>query len=128
MSDVTPAQNGSDSPTPFLSNQAYDVLKFVALVLLPAVATLYFALSQIWGLPKGAEVVGSITAFDAFLGVILGISTQQYNNSDAKYDGSIDISSPADAPKQFSLNLDSDPYELESKKHITFKVNPVDGA
>lgn len=62
-----------------LSNKAYDFWKFVAQLLLPALGTLYFALAQIWGWPYGEQIVGTITAIDAFLGVILGISTYQYN-------------------------------------------------
>ena len=62
-----------------LSNGAYDVLKWIAQILLPALGTLYFALSKIWGLPYAAEVVGTITAIDTFLGAILGISTVRYN-------------------------------------------------
>ena len=61
-----------------MSNRTYDVLKWVAQIALPAVGTLYFALSSIWGLPMGEEVVGTITAVDAFLGGLLGISTAQY--------------------------------------------------
>ena len=64
-----------------LSNKAYDVLKWIAMYLLPAVGTLYFALSGIWGLPYGEEVVGTITAVDTFLGVILGISSATYNKT-----------------------------------------------
>ena len=60
-----------------MSNKTYDVLKWIAQLLLPALATLYFALAQIWGFPYGEEIVGTITAVDAFLGVILGISTVQ---------------------------------------------------
>jgi hypothetical protein len=69
-----------------MNNKTYDVLKWVAQILLPAVATLYFAIAQIWGLPYGEEIVGTITAIDAFLGALLGISTYQYNkgrNNDA---------------------------------------------
>ncbi len=61
-----------------MSNRVYDILKYVAQIVLPAVATLYFALSQIWGLPYGEEIVGTITAVDCFLGALLGISTAQY--------------------------------------------------
>ena len=64
-----------------LSNKAYDVLKWIAMYLLPALGTLYFAVSQIWGFPYGEEVVGTITAIDTFLGVILKISTNQYNKT-----------------------------------------------
>lgn len=62
-----------------LSNKAYDILKWIAQYLLPALGTLYFALAGIWGLPYGEQIVGTITAIDTFLGVILGISTANYN-------------------------------------------------
>ena len=62
-----------------LSNKVYDVLKQIALVWLPALATLYFALASIWGLPYGEQIVGTITAVDAFLGAVLKISSINYN-------------------------------------------------
>lgn len=62
-----------------MSNKVYDVLKWIAMVLLPAIATLYFALAGIWDFPYPEEIVGTITAVDTFLGVILGISSAQYN-------------------------------------------------
>ena len=60
------------------SKNTYDFLKWVAQFLLPAAGTLYFALANIWNLPYGEQVVGTITAIDAFLGVILGISSNAY--------------------------------------------------
>lgn len=60
-------------------NKTYDILKYIAMIVLPAVGTLYFALSSIWGFPYGTETVGTITAIDAFLGALLGISTSKYN-------------------------------------------------
>lgn len=65
-----------------LSNKAYDILKWAAQLLLPALGTLYFALAAIWGFPYGEQIVGTITAVDAFLGVILGISSSNYNKDD----------------------------------------------
>jgi len=62
-----------------MSNKLYDILKFIAQILLPAIGTLYFALAKIWGFPYPAEIVGTISAVDAFLGALLGISTMQYN-------------------------------------------------
>jgi TRAP-type uncharacterized transport system fused permease subunit len=62
-----------------MSNKVYDILKWTAQILLPAMGTLYFALASIWGLPFAQEIVGTITAVDAFLGVILGISSMKYN-------------------------------------------------
>ncbi len=61
-----------------MSNETYDILKYIAQIVLPAAGTLYFALSQIWGLPFGEQVVGTITAVDAFLGAILKVSTDAY--------------------------------------------------
>lgn len=62
-----------------LSNEQYDVLKWVALIALPAAGTLYFTISQIWGLPYGEQIVGTITAVDTFLGALLGLSSNTYN-------------------------------------------------
>lgn len=62
-----------------MSNKVYDVLKFIAQIVLPALGTLYFALASIWGLPYGEQIVGTITAIDAFVGALLGISTMKYN-------------------------------------------------
>ncbi len=67
-----------------MSNKLYDVLKWVAMYLLPAAGTLYFALSGIWGLPYGEEIVGTLTAIDTFLGVLLGISTANYYKKTSK--------------------------------------------
>ncbi len=62
-----------------LSNKTYDILKWIAMYLLPAAGTLYFALAGIWGLPYGEQVVGTISAVDTFLGVLLGLSSNAYN-------------------------------------------------
>ena len=64
-----------------LSNKVYDILKWIAMYLLPALGTLYFALAGIWGFPFGEEVVGTLSAIDTFLGVILGISSAEYNKT-----------------------------------------------
>ena len=61
-----------------MSNKMYDVLKWIAMVVLPAIGTLYFALAGIWGFLNAEKVVGTITAIDTFLGVLLGISSAQY--------------------------------------------------
>lgn len=62
-----------------LSNKAYDLLKWIAMILLPAIGALYFTLASIWGLPYAEQIVGTITGIDTFFGVILGISTSKYN-------------------------------------------------
>lgn len=65
-----------------ISNKVYDVLKWIAQYLLPAIGTLYFALAGIWNLPYGEQVVGTITATDTFLGVVLGIASNTYNKKE----------------------------------------------
>lgn len=62
-----------------MSNRVYDILKFVAQILLPAIATLFFTIAEIWNIPYAAEIVGTITAIDTFLGAVLHINTIQYN-------------------------------------------------
>lgn len=67
-----------------MSNKLYDTLKYIAMIALPAVGTLYFALAAIWGFPYGEEVVGTITAIDTFLGALLGISSASYKKAEVE--------------------------------------------
>lgn len=65
-----------------LPDKVYDILKWVALILIPAVAVLYGALAPVWGWPYGEQIVYTLTAIDTFLGALLGISTAQYNKEE----------------------------------------------
>ena len=67
-----------------MSNKLYDVLKWITMVVLPAIGTLYFALAGIWGFPYADQIGGTITAVVTFLGVVLGISSAQYNKKTSK--------------------------------------------
>ena len=67
-----------------LNDKVYNALKWIALIALPALGTLYFALAGIWGLPYGEQIVGTITAVDTFVGALLGISTAQYRKRTKK--------------------------------------------
>lgn len=62
-----------------LENKTYDVLKYIALIVLPALATLYGALAQIWGLPYAEQIPLTIMAIDTFMGVVLKVSTDNYH-------------------------------------------------
>jgi len=64
-----------------LSNKAYDVLKWIAMVALPAFGTFYFALAGIWGFPYGEQVVGTVVAAETLLGTLLQISNVQYKKT-----------------------------------------------
>ena len=61
-----------------MTNKTYDILKYIAQIIIPAAGTLYFALAGIWGLPYGEQIVGTLTAIDAFLGAVLKLSSDQY--------------------------------------------------
>jgi hypothetical protein len=102
-----------------IKGRVYDIMKFTAQVFLPALGTLYFAIAGIWGLPNAQEVMGTILAVDAFLGVLLGLSQLQYNN--VKYDGVMTVVETEDA-KSFTLAFDGDPHDIDKKKEVIFKV------
>ena len=66
-----------------MSSKVYDTLKWIALVVLPAIATLYVTLAGIWNLPNGEQVVGTIAAVETFLGAVLQISSAQYKKTNS---------------------------------------------
>lgn len=110
--------------TPFLklSNSAYDVLIWIAQILLPAIVVLYLALAQFWTLPEVQGVVGTITAADVFLGALLKYASRAYNNSDAKYDGEMTATSDPSQPHALSFNVPL--AELAKQNQIVLKVVP----
>lgn len=69
-----------------LSNRTYDLLKYLTIIVLPAIGTLYTGLSQIWSLPYASEVPATIMCVCTFLGAILCISTAQYNQAVGKHE------------------------------------------
>jgi hypothetical protein len=105
------------------NNKTYTFLKYLVQIGLPAFATLYFTLAGIWGLPNPDEVVGTVVAITTFLGVLLGLSARTYNKAEPQYDGALNIFDDEDERKIFSLDLESQPEELEGKDVVTFKVN-----
>lgn len=133
MNDYAPEHRGEaeepvvgDAPPEaktLFSNKAYDALKWVSFVLLPALGAAYFALSQLLGLPYGVEVVGVLAIVDTLLGTLLRKSTQQYNDSDAKFDGAVVISPNSEGNSD--LNVSLNPQALARKKEIVVRVNRV---
>lgn len=99
------------------NDKVYSVLKWIALILLPALGTLYFALSGIWGFPYGEQVIGTITAIDVFLGTLLGISTHNYAG-----DGKLLINKDDPEKDVYSLELNTPIDNLGEKKSVTFKI------
>ena len=104
-----------------MNDKMYNILKWIAQLVLPAAGVLYFALASIWNLPYGEQVVGTITAVDAFLGAILGISTMNYNKNGK--DGTLEIDTSDPVKDTYTLNINS-LDELKNKSSITLNVNP----
>lgn len=109
-----------------LGSGLYDKLKFVALIFLPAIGTLYFILGNTWDWSNVEKVIGTITAIDTFLGTVIGISSASYKASDAKYDGAIHVITKDDGGKMFSLEVEGDPDEIADKDHLFFKIQNND--
>lgn len=123
---------------PLLGDRSYQTLKQSATVILPAIGALYFALAQIWHLPKAEEVLGTIAAVNTFVGLLLGISTKKYNqmysSKGVEYAGAIVIDDTGEK-KVISLELNDDPESLETKDEVTFRIdgsttgtNPIIGS
>ena len=108
-----------------LSNKTYDTLKWVAQILLPALGALYFALSDLWNLPKVTEVVGTIVAVDTFLGVLLGITAAGYKKLNDPHAGFLQQTGvdPHTGMPDLGLTLTKTPSELLGKKTITLHVD-----
>jgi hypothetical protein len=123
MPDIVPGVNEH-----WLPSKAYDTIKAFAQTILPGVGTLYFALAAIWGLPDAEQVIGTITAVDAFLGVFLTVAKSQYLKTDSPYGGSINVSTPIDGPKTYSLVINGDPAKIDEQKQVLFKVNTPEGS
>lgn len=98
------------------NDKIYNALKWIAQYFLPAAGTLYFALSGIWGLPYGEQIVGTITAVDTFIGVLLGISTANY-----KGDGTMIVNTKDPEKDVYNLEV-NDLAGLTEKKQIVLKV------
>lgn len=64
-----------------IDDKLYDVLKWIAMLLLPALALLVQTVFKIWNIPYGEQISATIVAINAFLGAIIGISNIGYNRS-----------------------------------------------
>lgn len=102
-----------------ITGKLYDRLKWLAQVVLPALATLYFTVGGVWDLPSVSAVVRTIVAVDLFLGVLLGLSQINYNKQVAA--GVMNVQ-PTETGHKFTLELEDDPSNLPQKKEARFRV------
>ena len=98
-------------------SKTYDTLKWIAQFLLPALGTLYFTISSIWGLPYGEQVLGTITAIDLFLGAILGLSSSKYEG-----DGTMIVDTSNPDRDIYRMELSNPVETLSEKDSVVFKV------
>jgi Putative phage holin Dp-1 len=110
------------------NDTVYNVLKRLVQVVIPAISSLYFGLGNIWGWPYIEQIVGTLAVFATTIGVMIGISSKQYNASGAGYDGNLVLNQDETGKKVFSLELNQPPVDLETKDSITFKVNKPDAS
>lgn len=102
-----------------ISNKAYDILKWVAQYVLPGLGTLYFTLSSIWGLPYGEQIIGTISAIDAFLGLLIGLSSSTYEG-----DGDLVIDQSNPKKDIYRLDLSIPVSDIPSKDKVILSVKP----
>jgi hypothetical protein len=116
--------------TNFFSHSLYDKLKFIAQIVLPALGTLVFTVGGIWGWDATTKVVGTITAVDLFLGLILQISSNQYYKSGANFDGDVNVvKDPETGENKIAVAFNEDPTETvdEPGRHsMEFRIQHLE--
>ena len=105
-----------------ITNKAYDTIKWIVVIVIPAVITLYSTLGGIWDFPYVQEITGTLAAIDVFLGVIMKISSVSYNK---EYDGVLHVDTVNDeATDKYLFEVD-DLDQLANKDKITLKIDAI---
>jgi hypothetical protein len=118
----------SNTTKSLINNTQYDFLKALAQYVLPAAGVLYYALSGFWGFPHPMEVVGTITAVDTFLGVVLGALKKQYLGSADAFDGTLHLDgTDPNAVVLSKLVVDTPGNMLAGQDSVTLKVQNAAG-
>ena len=121
MSLSSPA---STTKRPLLGDVSYQFLKHVATTGLPGLITLYFTLAQIWHWSNTAQVMGTLTAINTAAGVLLGVSSYTYHNSDAPFDGEIRVANTEAGKTIGTLVFNNDPEKMLNQQSATLKIMP----
>ncbi len=117
-------------PGSFLSDGTYNIFKTLALVVLPAAASLYFGLSEIWGLPMAEKVLGTVAVTETFLGVLLGLSNSRYHTnvayakaSGAYYDGVAEVIDGGDEEgPALAIEFNRNATDIPDKQEVVLRV------
>lgn len=114
-----------------ISNKLYDVLKYIALIALPALGSFWMVVGAIWGAPHTDEVVKTIVALATLLGALLVLTNVQYNNSDRRFDGFVNVQEtpPGQENEITHFNLNPTVDEAVDKGEVRLKVKtlPLNG-
>lgn len=112
---------------PVLDNHTYDVAKKAVMITLPAIATLYFALAQIWHFPASDQVIASITAISTALGIVLNKFSKNYNDVDENFGATILANTTEDGRKVFQLEFKSEEAvdQVYNSDKALVKINRV---
>lgn len=105
-----------------MSTKAYTILKYIAQYVLPGLATLYFALASIWGLPYGEQIVGTISAINIFLATVLGISAYQYDKEGKNISGTLYLDELPNASVNSFIKFNQTEEEIADQKTIKLRV------
>lgn len=107
-----------------LSNKMFNGIRSLVELILPALATFYFAMSEIWGLPAGPQVVATITAVTVLLGAFLKVQRRQYDKSDPSevFDGDFIVNTTDPSKDVYTLGLGVAFGDLHNKERIVLKV------
>lgn len=105
-----------------ITNKTYDILKWIVVIIIPAIITLYSGLASIWGFPYAEQIAATLAAIDVFLGAVMKISTSSYNKT---YDGVLHVDTITDDETDKYLfevdNLD----DITNRDKITLKINAI---
>lgn len=128
MSDYTPKHVAPEGEKkPLLSDSMYDKLKPAAALVFPALTTFWLTIATIWKLAYREEIAGTLGAINVLLGVLLLVASMFYKKSDARFDGTINVTEHPDGFKTASLDLKNyeNPADIVQQDQATFKVNKL---
>lgn len=111
--------------TTLVSNRTYHNLNTIVQFVLPSISVFYFVSSAIWNLPNTESIMGSLAFLMLILGVFIRMAKKIYYGNDSRFNGYIDIQQTPDGRKLYSLELNSDPEEIDKMSSVTFKVGSV---
>lgn len=102
-----------------IPNKVYDVIKWVSLVVLPAISTLYWSLASIFGWPYAEQITGAVAAIQTLIGALLGVSAKNYEG-----DGDLLIDTSREDKDVVRINFNVDPYTVGDRRTFMLKVKP----